>query len=215
MDKLRQYTEAGWWMPKTAPQAAPLLCILKKSGKLCTVMDCHQWNNNTIKDVTPFLDQDEIRMNVARVKYRLKIDLSNAYEQVRIEPEDVHKTTFAMVFGMFESNVMQQGDCNVPATFLWLVTAIFRDVIGIFIYAYLDDLFIFSNMLEEHEKQLEYMFQKLCHNHLFLEREKCDLYSKSMDCLGHLVDDCSLHTDADKMACVCDWHMPRNHKDVQ
>ena len=78
-----------------------------------------------IKDVTPFPDQDKIWMNVAQAKYRSKIDLSNAYEQVHIEPEDVHKTTFTMVFGTFESNIMQQGDCNMPATFLRLVTAIF------------------------------------------------------------------------------------------
>jgi hypothetical protein len=56
-------------------------------------------------------------MNVAKAKYRSKIDLSNAYEQVRIEPDDVNKTVFATVFGTCESNVMQQGDCNAPATF--------------------------------------------------------------------------------------------------
>ena len=94
-----------------------------------------------------------------------------------------------MVFGTFESNVMQQGNCNAPATFLRLMTTIFHDVIGIFVYAYLDDLFVFSNMLEDHEKHLEYIFQTLQKNHLFLEKEKCDLYSTSMECLGHLVDD--------------------------
>jgi hypothetical protein len=34
MEKLRQYTDAGWWTAKAVPQAAPLLCIPKKSGKL-------------------------------------------------------------------------------------------------------------------------------------------------------------------------------------
>ena len=145
-------------MPKAVPQATPLLCIPKKTGKLRTVVDCHQRNNNTIKDVTPFLDQDEIRMNVAQAKFCSKIDLSNAYEQICIEPSDVHKTTFSTVFGTFESNVMQQGDCNAPTTFLWLMTTIFHDVIGIFVYAYLDDLFVFSNTLEDHEKHLEYIF---------------------------------------------------------
>ena len=33
-----------------------------------------------------------------------------------IIPEDVCKTTFAMVYGTFMSNVMQQGDCNAPST---------------------------------------------------------------------------------------------------
>ena len=64
MDKLRTYIDAGWWIPKTASQAAPLLCIPKKSGKLQTVVDCRQRNDNTVKDVTPFPDQDQIRMDV-------------------------------------------------------------------------------------------------------------------------------------------------------
>ena len=65
LEKLWVYSDAGWWMPKAVPQAMPLLCIPKKTGKLRMVIDCHQWNDNIIKDVTPFLDQDEIWMNVA------------------------------------------------------------------------------------------------------------------------------------------------------
>ena len=40
MEKLRQYVDSGWWVPKAVPQAAPLLCIPKKTGKLRTVVDC-------------------------------------------------------------------------------------------------------------------------------------------------------------------------------
>ena len=215
MEKLQQYVGAGWWILKAVPQAAPLLCIPKKSGKLRTVVDCRQRNDNTVKDVTPFPDQDQIRMDVARAKFRSKIDLSNAYEQVRIEPEDVHKTGFATVFGTHESNVMQQGDCNAPGTFQRLMTVIFRDAIGIFIHVYLDDLFIFSSTLEEHDQHLGYVLQKLRENRLFIEKAKCDLYSTSMDCLGHIIDDQGLHADADKMARIREWHTPKNHKDVQ
>jgi hypothetical protein len=215
MDKIRAYTAAQWWIPKAVPQAAPLLCIPKKTGKLRTVVDCRQRNDNTTKDVTPLPDQDQIRMDVARAKYRSKIDLSNAYEQIRIEPNDVHKTAFSTVFGTFESNVMQQGDCNAPATFQRLVTVIFRDAIGIYVHVYLDDLFVFSYKLEDHEQHLEYVFQKLRENRLFLERTKCDLYSTSMDCLGHIIDDRGLHADADKMARVREWRTPRNLKEIQ
>jgi len=215
MDKLRQYVNSGWWIPKAVPQAAPLLCIPKKTGKLRTVVDCRQRNDNTIKDVTPFPDQDQIRMDVARAKYRSKIDLSNAYEQVRIEPDDVHKTAFATVFGTCESNVMQQGDCNAPATFQRLMTSIFRDAIGKFAHIYMDDLFIYDDTVNDHEGHLAYSLQKLRENHLFLEEAKCDLYSSQMDCLGHLIDDRGLHADTDKMARVRNWPAPKNLKDVQ
>ena len=82
-----------------------------------------------VKDVTPFPDQDQIRMDVARAKYHSKIDLSNVYEQVCVEPEDIKKTAFLTVFGTFLSQVMQQGDCNAPATFQWLMTVVLREYI--------------------------------------------------------------------------------------
>jgi len=63
-----------------------------------------------VKDVTPLPDQDVIRLDIARAKIHSKIDLSDAYEQIHIIPEDVHKTAFAMIYRTFMSNIMQQGD---------------------------------------------------------------------------------------------------------
>ena len=40
LEKIRKYTDADWWISATVPQAAPLLCIAKKSGGLRTVVDC-------------------------------------------------------------------------------------------------------------------------------------------------------------------------------
>ena len=83
------------------------------------------------------------------------------YKQVRIELEDIHKTAFVMVYRTYESNVLQQGDCNGPATFQQLMTTIFQDKIGIFVHVYLDNLFVFSSSIEDHEKDLKYIFKKL------------------------------------------------------
>ncbi|OJT02151.1 hypothetical protein TRAPUB_7387, partial [Trametes pubescens] len=101
--KINRYVNAGWWKPITVTQAAPLLCVAKKNGKLRTVLDARQRNLNTVHDLTPFPDQDQIWMDVARVKYRSKIDLSDTYEQIRIVAEDVWKTAFATPYGTFVS----------------------------------------------------------------------------------------------------------------
>jgi len=113
--KLNRYIDAGWWEPRTMTQAAPLMCIPKKDGRLQTVIDARQRNNNTVKDVTPLPDQEVIREDVARAPIRSKIDLVDVYEQVRVRPEDVDKTVFATIAGTYASNVVQQGDCNAPA----------------------------------------------------------------------------------------------------
>ncbi len=47
-------------------------------------MDLQKRNNNTYNDVMPLPDQETIRNDVVKVKYRSKIDLSNAYEQVLV-----------------------------------------------------------------------------------------------------------------------------------
>ncbi|KAG6859307.1 hypothetical protein C0995_009813, partial [Termitomyces sp. Mi166 len=80
-EKTNWYINAKWWEPQTAMQAALLLCIPKKDGMLWTALDAQQCDDNTIKDVTPLPDQEVIYEDVAKARYRSKIDLTDAYEQ--------------------------------------------------------------------------------------------------------------------------------------
>ena len=94
--------------------------------------------------------------------------MSDAYEQIRVENEDVWKTAFATTLGTFVSHVMQQGDCNAPATFQRLMTWIFREHLRIFIRVYLDDIFVYSNTIKDHEGHLRIAFDTLRWHRLFL-----------------------------------------------
>src|SRR6266481_7746840 len=159
--KIRRYTSAGWWVPAMVQQAVLMLCILKKSTRLRTVFDLRLQNENMVKDISPFPDQDTIRNDVTRAAYRSKLDMSEAYEQIRVRPEDVPKTAFSTIYGTFVSCVMQQGDCNTPSTFQRLMTAVFHEYIAQFIHVYLDDIFIYSSSINEHEENLSQVFDNL------------------------------------------------------
>src|SRR6202040_3552155 len=139
--------------------------------------------------------------------------MSNTYKQICVEPSDVWKMAFATIYSTFVSHTMQQGDCNAPATFQWLMAIIFQEYIGKFVHVYLDDIFVFSNSNKEHEKHLGLVFYKLRKAQLFLEESKLNIYSKKMDC--HIIDDRGTHTDSNKMARVCEWCTPRSKHDVQ
>jgi len=140
MEKINQYLRAGWWEEKNIPQASPLLCIPKKDGRLHTIVDCHEHNANMVKDLMPFPDQDMIRSDITRAPFRTKLNMSDAYEQVQVDPDDVKNTAFSTIVGTFLSHVIEQGDCNAPATFQQLMTCIFRNFLGKFVYVYLDDI---------------------------------------------------------------------------
>ncbi|KAE8238784.1 hypothetical protein A4X13_0g8380 [Tilletia indica] len=215
LEKINTYTTAGWWQRASVPAAMPMMVIPKKDGRIRTVVDARQRNDNTVKDVTPFPDQDVIRRDVARAKYRSKLDQTDFFEQIRVITEDIWKTAFATPFGTFVSLVAQQGDCNVPSTAQQLVMYLFRKYIGKFVHVYLDDTFVFSNTIEEHEQHLGLIFDILREAKLYLSKDKMDLYSVSMICLGHVIDDKGLHADEDKLSKIIAWKEMKTVKEVQ
>ena len=141
--------------------------------------------------------------------------MSKVYEQIRIVLEHIHKMAFATVLGTLRSQVMQMGDCNAPSAFQQLMTAIFHNCISRFIHVYLDDIFIYSCSIEEHEKHLEIVFQQLRNHHFFLSNSKVDLYSKILECLSHIIDDQGIHVDTNKMQCIREWRCPMTFNHVQ
>jgi len=95
------------------------------------------------------------------------------------------------------------------------MTSVFHDVIGRFLHVYLDDIFIYTDSIEDHERCLKLVFDRLRKNHLYLKWDKCNLYARSMDCLGHIIDNKGIHPDTDKLGRIRDWRVPRNYNDVQ
>ncbi|KAF8626390.1 hypothetical protein AX15_004888 [Amanita polypyramis BW_CC] len=215
-EKVDRYLNAGCWIRTELPSSAPLMIAFKKSGKIRTVVDARQRNDNTLSDSTPMPDQETIRNNVARAKFRSKIDLSDAYEQIRISPEHEPRTTFLTIYSNMISRVMQQGDKNGPATFQKLMNYSFSDMSSVFIHCYQDNIFVYSNTLEEHEQHLQKVFDCLRELRLYLSRnpEKIDIFSLKMDCLGFIVDDEGIHIDPSKIDKIVQWRTPRNYQDV-
>ncbi|KAJ3473940.1 hypothetical protein NLI96_g12740 [Meripilus lineatus] len=120
--KKDRYLASGRWRIATGRNAIPILLIPKpprEDGqlRLRATFDKRPQNENTHKLASPLPDIDTILRNVARHIYWTGLDGNEAYEQIRIEPEDVWKTLFTTPDGTMESLVLQQGDCNGPATY--------------------------------------------------------------------------------------------------
>jgi hypothetical protein len=80
---------------------------------------------------------------------------------------------------------------------------------------YLDDIFIYSNTIKEHKEHLKIVFNLLWKSKLFLSKDKVDLYSSKMECLGHIINDDGIHVDMDKMQTIHEWPTPQNYNDIQ
>ena len=104
--------------------------------------------------------------------FRLKIDMSNAYYQIRVElANEIKNSITAGQFGAFQVKVMLYGDCNAPTTMMRFMNTILSPYLGKFIWFYLDDILIFSNTYNDHLNHLLQKFKKLEENNFYLRMD--------------------------------------------
>jgi hypothetical protein len=114
-DKRDIFLKSGRWQYASGVNASPIMFLRKPAGGMRNTVDLRARNDNTEKMASPLPDQDGIRRRVAGSKYFTAMDLEGAYEQVRVEPDDVRHTLMATPDGTMVSLVLQQGDCNAIA----------------------------------------------------------------------------------------------------
>ena len=67
---------------------------------------------------------------------------------------------------------MPFGLTNAPATFQAMINSVLYEYLDDFVVAYLDDILVFSQTLEEHEAHVYKVLEKLSKHKLLLEYKK-------------------------------------------
>ncbi len=79
-----------------------------------------------------------------------KIDLREAYHQIRIKKGDEWKTAFRTRYGHYEYLVMSFGLTGGPASCQGLANDTLQPYLDCFVVVYLDDILVYSATREEH-----------------------------------------------------------------
>ena len=88
------------------------------------------------------------------------MDGFSGYNQIKMAPEDMEKTTFVTQWGTFFYKVMPFGLKNVGATYQRAMVVLFHDIIHHEIEVYVEDMIARSQTEEEHLDHLHKLFQK-------------------------------------------------------
>ena len=133
----------------------------------------------------------------------------------RIHPDDIHKTSVTTPLGSFEWCVMPMGLRNSPAIHQRRVSTVLQKHIGKICHVYLDDIVIWSQNIEEHQRNVRTILQTIKDARLYVNKKKTKLFSYEINFLGHKISQNGIEADPSKVEKILDWPVPKNTKEVQ
>ena len=115
-------------------------------------------NTSCLKDNYPFLDMETLLQRVMGSGMMSMFDGFSGYNQVLVNKEDQHKTTFTTPWGTYKFLRMPFGLLKEGATFQRAMDFAFKELIGKIIEIYQDDLTVFSKERSDHRSHLRWVF---------------------------------------------------------
>ena len=212
---IKENLSKGFIRASSSPAAAPILFVKKPGGGLRLCVDYRRLNEITKKDRYPLPLIKETLARISKAKIFSKIDIIAAFNRLRMAEGEEWKTAFATRMGLFEYNVLPFGLTGGPASFQRYINDALREYLDEFATAYLDDILIYSESLEEHRDHISLVLQRLREFGLQADIKKCEFHVTAVKYLGLIVTTRGICMDPEKIQAIIEWQAPSCIRDLQ
>ena len=151
---IQQHLDAGRIHPSSSPCALLAFIVPKANPNVLPrwVNDYHQLNENTVTDSHPLPHIDNILSDCTKGKIWATINMTNSFFQTCMYPDHVLLMAVTTPLGLYEWLVMPMRLKNALAIHQRHVTLALRPYMGKICHIYLNNIVIWSNSIEEHNK---------------------------------------------------------------
>jgi len=215
-EEVEKQFNVGFLAVAQYPQwVANVVPVPKKDGKVRMWVDYRHLNRASPKDDFSLPHIDTLVDNTATSSLYSFMDGFSGYNQIKMEPEDMEKTTFITLWGTFCYKAMSFGLKNAGGTYQRAMVTLFHDMMHKEIEVYVDDMIAKSESEEEHLVNLKKLFERLRKYKLRLNPSECTFGVKSGKLLGFIVSQRGIEVDPEKVRVILEMPHPCTEKQVR
>jgi hypothetical protein len=215
-DQIKEWLEEGVIeiSKSNSDHTNPLVCAPKPQGKWRICIDFRFLNSFLTAGETAYIPLiDEIFAVCSKSKIFSIIDLTGAYNKIKIHEEDRWCTQFLWNNTMYQHVGNPFGIKYLPSMFSKVMKEILKNIPNCL--NYIDDIIIFSENTTEHAIHVQQVLDALTKANMTIKPSKCHFGLKSIKLLGHIISHNKLSIDQEKLAKLDNWPKPDTGKKVE
>ncbi|XP_036346550.1 uncharacterized protein LOC118755849 [Rhagoletis pomonella] len=194
--------------------ASPIVVVQKVEGKVRICGDYKLTLNPALRiDEHPLPTIDELFRNTAGGTKFTKIDLSKAYLQLQIHPDDRHLLTLSTHRGLYQPTRMMFGIACAAAVWQRFMEKLVGDIPGVTVF--LDDIKLTAPDDATHLERLEEILRRLENHNMRVNLGKSQFLADRIEYCGYLIDKQGIHKMKQKVEAIQNMKTPTNKDEVR
>ena len=190
--------------------AAPIVAVMKSDRKSVRICGDFRITVNPVSKLNryPIPKTEDLFATLKRGKIFTKLDLSQAYLQLKLEEESSKYLVISTHKGLFRYTRLPYGISSAPGIFQKAMEQLLQGIPHVTVY--IDDILITAETEAEHLQILERVFNRLAKAELKVKKPKCKFMVPSVSYLGHVIDAKGLHPLPEKIEAIRQAPTPKN-----
>ena len=213
--EIQKFIDQGILSPvKTTKWATPLVATQKRNGKIRLCGDFKVTLNKALRpDPYPLPRAEDLFAALAGGKLFTKLDLAQAYLQLRLDEQSKNYAVVNTHKGLFQFNRLPFGASTAPAIFQRCMDTLMQGIPNL--VCYMDDILVTGPTVEQHLQNVEEAMRRLVEAGLRLNREKCFFLKSRIEYLGCIIDENGRHPTDEKIRAIREAPRPQNVSELR
>ena len=195
------------------PWISPIVVVPKKSREVRICVDMREANKAVKREKHLMPTIDDLIADLNGATYFSTLELSSGYHQLELAPESRCFTTFSTHVGLRRYKRLLFGINAASEIFQESIKELLTGLPGCKNIS--DDITVFGEEKDEHDKNLRGVLQRLKDNNLRLNKDKCEFSKSEIMFYGHIFSSSGVKPDPKKIEAIRNASPPQNASDIK